>query len=242
MSSNLEHSAPLRGGRTTPGVVRVHDTVRRPPTPNSDFVRRLLNHVRAVGFDAAPRDLGTDDLTRDMLSFIPGDVPAELSFYRDDVLSAAAQLIKRFHDATATLVDSPAARQVGVEVVCHNDLSPCNFVFVDERPVAVIDFDAASPGTRRYDLAYAAWLWLDLGCPDIAPEEQVRRLSLFLTAYGSCHATRAEFINAVLLRQAISIAQGHRTGNAALSAWAEACREWTLHHWAVLLTEPRSAA
>lgn len=234
MTSGPEAEASLHGGRVTPGVVRVGNTVRRPPTPNSDFVRRLLNHLQAEHFAAAPLASGTDDLGRDVLSFIPGDVPVDLSFYPDHTLWVAARLIRRFHDATATLIDSPAARRVGFEVVCHNDLSPCNFVFVDSLPVAIIDFDAASPGTRVHDLAYAAWLWLDLGSPDIEPHEQTRRLSLFLETYGSRQAMRTGFVRAISMRQMIAVARGRQTGNAEMSVWAEACRDWTLRHEAVL--------
>ena len=238
MSGDSARETLLRGGRIVAGVVQIGDTVHKPPTPNSDFVRRLLHHLHIHGFDAAPRAIGVDDVGRDILSFIPGDVPAELSFHADHVLSAAARLIGRFHDASARLVDSPAMRRIGIEVVCHNDLSPCNFVFVGGRPAAVIDFDAASPGTRLHDLGYAAWLWLDLGRPDVAPDEQRRRLSLFLSAYGFPVTTRADVVQAILRRQAVAAARGVQIGERAMSAWADACREWTLRHRAVLEAGP----
>jgi hypothetical protein len=41
---------PLLGGRITPGVVRVGDTVRRPVGPHSTFVHALLHHLEHVGF------------------------------------------------------------------------------------------------------------------------------------------------------------------------------------------------
>ncbi|WP_165504856.1 phosphotransferase [Rhizobium pisi] len=53
---------------------------------------------------------------------------------------------------------SAQVHEAGFEVVYHNDLSPCNFVFRQQIPVAIIDFDAASFGRRVYDLGYAAWL------------------------------------------------------------------------------------
>ncbi|MBY5882006.1 hypothetical protein HA464_08565 [Rhizobium leguminosarum bv. trifolii] len=42
-------------------------------------------------------------------------------------------------------------------------MSPSNFVFRSGRPLANIDFDSASPGSRPHDLGYAAWTLLDLG-------------------------------------------------------------------------------
>ena len=51
----------LAGGRTTAGVVRIGDTVRRPPGPQSEFVAALLRGLRLAGFDAAPAPLERDD-------------------------------------------------------------------------------------------------------------------------------------------------------------------------------------
>ena len=45
---------PLAGGRQTPGVVRVGNTVRRPVGPNSSFVHHLLHYLEDVGFEGAP--------------------------------------------------------------------------------------------------------------------------------------------------------------------------------------------
>lgn len=148
----MENEIPLEGGRVTKGVVRVGDTVRRPPTFNSLFVHKLLQHLAASGFDAASRSHGSDEFGRDVFSYIEGDVPHDLSWHSDDILFDAARLIRRYHDATEGLLASPAAQGAGLEVVCHNDLSPCNFVFQGGRPAAIIDFDSASPGLRMHDL------------------------------------------------------------------------------------------
>jgi len=220
---------PLIGGRTTPGVVKVGETVRRPATPNSVFVRSLLIHLERSGFTGAPRYLGTDEDDRDVFSYLPGDVPAELGEHEDHVLQAAARLIRGLHDTTAALVRSEAATCSGIEVVCHNDLSPCNTVFRAGIPVALIDFDTACPGTRAFDLGYAAWLWLDWGNPDWSAADQTRRLHLFLAAYGP-GPTAPEIIKSAIRRQAIVTATGVRTGNAEMAKWAADCRQWTLSH------------
>jgi hypothetical protein len=219
----------LAGGRTTSSVVRLGETVRRPPTPNVGFVRSLLRHLEAVGFDGAPRYLGSDETGREMYSYIPGVVPDELGDYDDATLGNAARLISCYHDATASLFATLPAQKVGIEVACHNDLSPCNTVFRDGRPVAFIDFASAAPGSRSYDLGYAAWLWLDLGNPSRSAEEQTRRLRVFLAAYGS-NPREPDVIGAALERQAILVAEGTRTGNTAMSDWATNCLRWTRRH------------
>ena len=55
----------LGGGRVTPGVVRVGDTVRRPAKGNTPFVRILFAELAECGFDAAPRYLGRDEQGRE---------------------------------------------------------------------------------------------------------------------------------------------------------------------------------
>ena len=213
---------PLRGGRVTQGVVRIGDTVRRPQTVNSTFVRELLHHLAASGFDAAPAHLGLDEQGRDILTFIDGDVPADLALHGDETLCRAAALIRRFHDVSAALVVAPTP---GIEVVCHNDLSPCNFVFRDGVPAALIDFDAAASGSRVHDLCYAAWLWLDVGSPEIAVAEQRRRLTLFLSAYGM--GDGGGVVAAMRTRQAMLVEDGRRLGDGAMAKWAADCLEWT---------------
>ena len=221
----LVGEVPLSGGRTTADVVRVGDTVRRPQTANSPFVRRLLDHLAEKGFGAAPAFLGTDEFGRDILSFIDGKVPADLAIHDDAALRAAASMIRRFHDIGAEMVQNLTNRSGDIETVCHNDLSPCNFVFRDDVPVAIIDFDAAAPGSRLFDLGYAAWLWLDLGSSEIPAPDQRRRLKNFIEAYGM-YDTDAIF-PAILERQAMLSTEGHRTGNLAMARWADQCLEWT---------------
>ncbi|MGZ2482472.1 aminoglycoside phosphotransferase (APT) family kinase protein [Rhizobium pisi] len=126
---------------------------------------------------------------------------------------------------------SAQVHEAGFEVVYHNDLSPCNFVFRQQIPVAIIDFDAAAFGRRVYDLGYAAWLWLQIGDEEISPREQVRRLALFANAYGELECSA--IVEAMLVRQTIIIQQGRRAANNAMAEWAQAARIWTLRELAV---------
>ena len=212
-----EEEIHLTGGRVTPGVVRVGDIVRRPPAANAVLVRRLLRHLGGRGFDGTPAWLGTDAQGREVFSFIDGTVPADLGFHDDDVLRAAARLIRRFHDLGAEIAGDGM-------VICHNDLSPCNFVFRYGLPVAIIDFDAAAPGSRARDLGYAAWLWLDIG-GDTPADEQGRRLALFRDAYGEL--TADDIVSAMIARQTELAGEGAVEGRSALQAWSADCLAWT---------------
>jgi hypothetical protein len=220
----VTNEIPLSGGRVTKGVVRVGGTVRRPPRPNSSFVRTLLAHLDERGFEAAPRYLGSDEQGRECYSFQPGEVPAELdATISDETLAAAARLIRRFHDATA---GSELAGEA--EVVCHNDLSPCNFVFRDGRPVGIIDFDAAAPGRRLQDVGYAIFLWLNLGTDGPSADKQARRIEIFCRAYGI--EANDEVIEAIVHAVGTNIERLRAEGRSADVEWWQAQLEWLYRH------------
>jgi Phosphotransferase enzyme family len=216
-SSGPAREVALDGGRLTAGVVRVAATVRRPTGPHSAFVHALLGHLQAVGFTGAPRLLGIDDQGREVLGFLDGWVPPNLDHFPDAVLVGAARLLRRLHDVTA------GTELAGdEEVVCHNDPSPCNYVFRDGRPVALIDFDHAAPGPRIRDVAYAGWLWT-ISADDGPPiAEQARRLRLMADAYGM--PDPRGLVDAVLARQADNLADALARTNSADGAVAQYAR------------------
>ena len=64
---------PLVGGNLSASF-RAGDTVRRRAGPWTPAVQALLGHLQRAGFDSAPAPLGTDEMGREVLSFVPGDV------------------------------------------------------------------------------------------------------------------------------------------------------------------------
>jgi len=150
----MSDEVPLGGGWSTDGVVRVGDTVRRPPTHATQLMRDVLVHLASVGFDAAPRWLGLDEKGRDVLTFLEGETFSDTRrlTWSDGQLAAAGTLLRRYHDAVAGI--DLAGRS---EVVCHGDFGPWNLIWVDGVPCFVIDFDNAHPGPRMEDVGYALW-------------------------------------------------------------------------------------
>ena len=170
----------LTGGRVTADAVRRGDEVHRTRSANAVFVRRVLQLLEREGAEFAPRYLGEDELGREVFTFMPGLAPDNIGCFSDEQCVAAMRLIRRLHALTAGM-DGCAPGQV----VCHNDLSPCNFTFVDGMPVSIIDWDAAAIGAPECDVGYALWMWLNIGSPEQDASEVARRFQLMLAAYGA---------------------------------------------------------
>lgn len=189
----------LTGGRISTGVVRVGETVRRPACASSGFMAALLELLARQGFTGAPRYLGQDG-GADLLSFIPGTVPARFQAWSDGQVRAAASLLRDMHDATR---GSDLAGRF--DVVCHHDPGPNNVVFQDGRPVAFIDFAEAAPGSRLEDVAYLAWTWSISSKESMPLHRQAEQVRLVADAYGLERAERHALVDCVLERQARNV-------------------------------------
>ncbi len=198
-ASSLEE--PLLGGRLTHGVVRIGDTVRRPASANSAFIKSLLCHCEKVGFTGVPRCFGLDEHGRDIFSYIPGWVPAKFQYFTDVQVHDAGKLLRAFHDVTQN-----SALVSGGQVICHHDAGPNNVVFQNSRPVAFIDFDMASAGNAIDDLSYMAWTWCISSNPHRGPATiQARQVRILTDAYGLLAAERDFVVDAMLERQSENV-------------------------------------
>lgn len=193
----------LAGGVNT--VLRIGDHVHRPAGEWTPAVHALLQHLETKGFKGAPRTHGFDSEGREILDFIPGDVPDSQVHVSDEALTDVATLLRAFHDATLDFTPPPTATwhftpRTPTEVICHGDIAPYNTVFHDGRPVAFIDFDTAHPAPRVWDVAYAAYRFVQLVEDGVSPAEQARRLGLFANAYDLTAADREALVPAVIAR------------------------------------------
>ena len=171
------------------------DSVLRPAGPWTASVHALLSHLRASGVDWVPEPRATADPARAAVSWLEGDVPAYPMpdwVWAPAVLDRAARMLRELHDATAGFERTGRtwalpAREPD-EVICHNDFAPYNLVFRDGLPVGAIDFEAAAPGPRAWDLAYLAYRLVPLAAPsnpDLpAQPDPPARFTRLCTAYG----------------------------------------------------------
>lgn len=182
----------LGGGNVTE-VVRIGNTVRRPAGPWTPAVHALLRHLHEVGFAGAPFPLGVDEQGREVLTFIPGVVPWPDQFElleHANQLARVGRLIRGLHDAVAGFIPPAVARwrvvvpAEGDEIIAHHDLAPWNLV-IGDAGWAFIDWDGAGPGSRLWDLAYAAHGFVPLSADRRWRHlDAAHRLRILVDAYG----------------------------------------------------------
>jgi hypothetical protein len=183
----MSDEVPLSGGRMTHGVFKKGNYVFRPCCSNSGFVHKVLKWLDMKGVAVAPKFIGLSDDGREVTTFLEGIAPGNLGTYNgnnhwiptDNQFCEAGKIIKTLHTA---LWDFPGC--FNGQTVCHNDLSPCNFMFKNDIPYAVFDWDAAEINDPLNDIAYAAWMWSDIGNDEHSPIAQGNRIKVILDAYG----------------------------------------------------------
>ena len=203
----------LHGGTANRGqVVRVGDTVRRPLRGTSAATCALLEHLAEVGFDGAPRYLGTDERGREVLTYVEGHAVTPPVPGLGAGRRGAAQRRRACCGASTTRSRASTPRRTrgrarsrpgsAARLVTHNDPNLDNVVFRDGRAVALIDFDLASPGSRVWEVAAAARLWAPLRHDDDVDDARrghgLARLRTFVDAYGLDEDERALLPDAVL--------------------------------------------
>jgi len=140
-------------------------------------------------------------------------------------------LIRDFHDASADFTPPADARWNVVipadakDLIVHHDLAPWNLVRGPDR-WTFIDWDNAGPGSRLWDLAYAAHGFVPLA-PSTAADAAADRLAALAAGYrlddGDRHRL-AELLAVRIMSMYHLLEHGHRTRT---QPWA---RLWSEGH------------
>ena len=199
----------LQGGVANAGaVVRQGEHVLRPSNPHTPTIHRYLRDLRATGFDGASEPVGVDADGRERLVFVPGEVaypPFPDWAQADEAFASIAELLRRFHDASAAVDPSgdwsdEMADADGGPMVIHNDVCLENVVFRDGRAVALLDFEFAAPGRPVSDLAKMIRLSGPVDDDESAaslgwhPADRAARARVAADAYGLDRDGRAELL------------------------------------------------
>ena len=231
----VEIEVPLPGGNVADGVVRVGATVRKPVTAATPAVEAVLRHLERVGFTGAPRSLGRDEQGRQVLEYVDGPLAHEVSPMTTPELARLGRLVRNLHEALAGFVAPAGARWEVVippdheDLVCHHDLAPWNLVLAADRWV-FIDWDGAGPGSRLWDLAYAATTCTPLQ-PGGDPVSDATRLRALVDGYGADHIQRCQLpalIESHTRGMFDLLVDGARTGR---QPWARLHAEGHAQHW-----------
>lgn len=243
----------------TGGVVRVGDTVRRPAGPSTTAVHALLAHLADAGVPGVPRPLGLDGHGRQVLSFVPGDpvFPDRTRLYgTGSGLAGIARYVRSVHDALAGFRPPPDTRWDillpdpgdGPVQVVHHDVAPWNVVGSPVDGWGLVDWDGAGPGTREWDLAWAA-----IGLVPLFPDDvpfpgggldvalQAGRLRVLADAYGLDDTARRRLLERLPQRPAamagLLAGAGGRDG---VEPWARLWRAGHGRTWSAVTSHVRA--
>jgi Ser/Thr protein kinase RdoA (MazF antagonist) len=206
----------------------------------SASVEALLEHLASVGFEGAPKPLGRDERGRQVLEFVPGTMADAMAPMTRSELRRVGRLIRDFHDAAAEFA-APADATWSVpippdseDLICHHDLAPWNLVRSTgsgsgERWV-FIDWDGAGPGSRLWDLAYAAHGFLPMG-PAGDPDTDGPRLRALADGYGLDEQQRRR-LPALIVGHTRGMFELLRSGSlSGEQPWARLWSEGHGEHW-----------
>ncbi|HET7768788.1 MAG TPA: aminoglycoside phosphotransferase family protein [Chloroflexota bacterium] len=196
-------------------VFRKGGVVYRKTGPWTPAVHALLRHLERVGFQGAPRLVGTglDDQGHELLTYIPGEF-TNTGPWSLEGAAGVGQLLRDVHAATASFAPPPGAvwqrwstRELGGRrrVISHCDTGPWNIVARNGRPVALIDWEFAGPIDPLMELAETCWLNAKLyddivaereGLPPLA--ERAKQLRAVVDGYGLPRGQRRGFVDRII--------------------------------------------
>ncbi|WP_026550782.1 phosphotransferase [Arthrobacter sp. Br18] len=223
----------LAGGNVSEGVVRIGSTVRKPWTDTTPNVFEFMTFVREAGVDV-PAVIGRDEQGRQVTEFVPGRLALNAGPLSHTELRRVGAMVRAIHDASSTFTSPQGAQWTtaipapGEDLICHNDLAPWNLIIGDRW--TFIDWDAAAPSTRLWDLAYAAQAFT-LSDPDQVPEEAARNLKAFINGYDAEEGLRRALSEAMFRRTAAMyhlLKSSHNAGN---EPWGSMYVDGHGEHW-----------
>jgi hypothetical protein len=177
------------------------------PDPYTGAIHALLLHLEDVGFKGAPRSFGWDDQGRHLVEFVAG-TRADHPSAPDEALDPwrIGRFMHDMHDALESFEPPDYALWFdglpppGGDLIVHQDIAPSNIVVKSDGTLAAIDWDAAGPGTRLWDLAYAAHSFAPLYQAEADIADASRRLRGLVDGYGLDDAVRKQLVPLLSMR------------------------------------------
>ncbi len=152
-------------------------------------------------------------------------------------------MVRTIHDASSTYkppagaIWETAIPAPSNELICHNDLAPWNLL-IGERWL-FIDWDAAAPSTRAWDLAYAAQAFA-LSDPARDPHVAAGGLAAFIDGYRADRSLRRLLPHTMGERTAAMLDLLRTSHEAGKEPWASMFTAGHGEHWSAVDTYVRS--
>jgi Ser/Thr protein kinase RdoA (MazF antagonist) len=200
---------------------------------------------------------GFDELGREVLEFVEGEVPWPERHRRllgelDSVYRVGA-LLRSFHDAVASFPVAPNAVWHYPEMatdsepfigdsgilICHNDPAAWNLVIGRDR-WAFVDWDAAGPRPPIWDVAYCAVGVVPI-VPDAThagwehPPPYLHRIRALADGYGLGPSERVRLPEIIVARIQSSYQHLRRRAAAGIAPWDQLWRKGHGDAWAAML-------
>lgn len=177
------------------------------PDPYTGAIHALLMHLEDAGFTGAPRSFGWDDKGRHLVEFLPG-TRADSPKAPEEALDPAriGRFMRDMHDVLASFEQPDYAlwfeglSPPGGDLIVHHDIAPSNIVVRSDGSLAAIDWDAAGPGTRLWDLAHAAHAFAPLYQADGDIAVASHRLRGLVDGYGLDDEQRKQLVPLLSMR------------------------------------------
>jgi Ser/Thr protein kinase RdoA (MazF antagonist) len=196
-------------------VHRAGNTVIRDADPWTPTVQALLRHLEDVGFEGAPRVIGSgfDSEGHETISYIPGEF-FDTGPWTLEGAASVGVLLRKLHTATRSFrVPADAVwypwfgRSLGgtERVISHCDVAAWNVVARGGRAIALIDWERAGPVDPLVELAQACWLNAKLhddlvaereGLPSV--EDRARQMRAIVDGYELSAADRHRLMDRII--------------------------------------------
>lgn len=229
----MNNEEPLEGGNASGSVVRIGETVRKPWSASTASVVAFVEALRSLGVDA-PAPMGSDEHGRQVQEFAPGALAINADPLSRADLRRVGGMVRGIHDASATYVPpddavwETAIPAPASELVCHNDLAPWNLLIGDRW--MFIDWDAAAPSTRLWDLAYSAQAFT-LSDTSREPSLAADDLSAFVDGYQADANMRRVLPDAMAERTAAMYSMLRTSHDVGKEPWASMFTAGHGDHW-----------
>ncbi|WP_084079348.1 phosphotransferase [Demequina sp. NBRC 110057] len=205
LSSDADNDA--HGPRDLPLRISKREVSLEAPDPYTGALHALLIHLERVGFRGAPRSFGWDANGRHLVEWVSGtradhpDAPAE-------ALDPAriGRFLRELHDALESFVPPADAMWFdglpgpGGSIVIHQDIAPSNLVVAEDGRLVAIDWDAAAPGSRLWDLAHAVHAFAPLHGDGFDLVTSAIRMRDLVDGYGLTQSERERLVPLLGLR------------------------------------------